>query len=109
MSATGDGIRVDRDGRIVVIGDIDVVSATSIEAALRQAEERAGESSDPIVLDARGVRFIDSSGLRILLAASNRNTRAGRRVVLESPGPTLVRLLEITGTGDMFVIDAGQP
>ncbi|MGD9995355.1 MAG: STAS domain-containing protein [Ilumatobacteraceae bacterium] len=105
MNAPGDGVRVDGDGRVVVVGDIDVVSAPSIEAAIRKTEDRLGDSSRPLVLDAREVRFIDSSGLRILLAASNRNSRAGRRVVLEAPGQTLVRLLEITGTGDMFDID----
>ncbi|MBI5088257.1 MAG: STAS domain-containing protein [Actinobacteria bacterium] len=105
MSEPDDGVSVDDQGRVIVVGDIDVVSAPLIEQAIRQAEDRRGESSRPLVMDVSKVRFIDSSGLRVLLAASSRNLRAGRRVVLESPGATLTRLLEITGTGDMFVVE----
>jgi anti-anti-sigma factor len=107
MSAN-EGVRVDSHGRVVVGGDIDVVSAPSIETALRQAEAKLGESTDAVVLDVSGVRFIDSSGLRILLAASRRNERAGRRVALRSPASSVERLLGITGTAAMFDLEHDQ-
>jgi anti-anti-sigma factor len=104
VSASHDGVRIGPDGRVVVIGDIDVVSAPAIESVIRQAESAAHDGQNQLVIDVESVGFIDSSGLRVLLAASRRNTEAGRRVVLRSPGPTLTRLLDITGTAIMFDI-----
>jgi anti-sigma B factor antagonist len=106
MSASNEGVRVDGQGRVVVGGDIDVVSAPIIEAALRQAEQRLGDAATPLVVDVAGVDFIDSSGLRILLAASRRNGRLGRRLLLLSPGSSVDRLLSITGTTQMFDLEA---
>jgi anti-sigma B factor antagonist len=105
MSASNEGVRIDPQGRVVVGGDIDVVSAASIETALRQAEAQLADATDAVVIDVSGVRFIDSSGLRILLAASRRNERADRRVVLRSPGSSVERLLGITGTAAMFDLE----
>ena len=91
----------------MIVGDIDVVSAPSIESALRRAELSLDDPSAPVVINVGEVRFIDSSGLRILLAASRRNERAGRRVALQSPPTSLERLLGITGTTAMFDFEAG--
>ena len=102
------GVRVDPSGHVVVAGDIDVDSAPSIEAALRQVEARlsgADGSTSSVIIDVGQVGFIDSSGLRALLSASRRNEQANRRVVLRSPGNALKRLLDITGTAMMFDLD----
>ncbi|MCU1359419.1 MAG: anti-sigma-factor antagonist [Ilumatobacteraceae bacterium] len=104
MTASDEGVQVDVDGRVIVVGDIDVVSASTVEASIRQAETGLADGATSVVLDVRQVGFIDSSGLRVLLAASRRNEQAGRRVLLESPGHTLTRLLDITGTAIMFDI-----
>lgn len=104
-----DNVRVDPHGHLVVSGDIDVVSAPAIEAALRQVEAQlegaTGQLAAPLVIDVTDVGFIDSSGLRALLSASRRNEQLGRRVVLRSPGNSLKRLLDITGTALMFDLD----
>jgi anti-anti-sigma factor len=106
MSTSGnEGVRVEPQGRVVIVGDIDVVSAATIESALRQAELSLPDPSSPVVIDVGAVRFIDSSGLRILLAASRRNEMAGRRVALHSPSTSLERLLGITGTTSMFDLE----
>jgi anti-anti-sigma factor len=102
MSASNEAVRVDPQGRVVITGDIDVLSASPIEAVLRQLEEQLGTATAPVVIDVGKVAFIDSSGLRVLLAASRRNGLVGRRVVLMSPGATIDRLLGITGTTQMF-------
>jgi anti-sigma B factor antagonist len=106
---TSDNVRVDAQGYVVVSGDIDVVSAPSIEAALRQVEAQlegaTGQLGATLVIDVTDVGFIDSSGLRALLSASRRNEQLDRRVVLRSPGIALKRLLDITGTATMFDLD----
>ena len=62
-------------------GELDLATAPEAETALRQLEE-----SEPppgrIVLDLRGVRFLDSTGLRVILAADSRARRQGRNVQL---------------------------
>jgi anti-sigma B factor antagonist len=104
-----DHVRVDPQGHVVVSGDIDVVSAPSIEAALRQVEAQLeavpDQPASAVVIDVTDVGFIDSSGLRALLSASRRNEQLDRRVVLRSPGNSLKRLLDITGTATMFDLD----
>jgi anti-anti-sigma factor len=104
VSASREGVRVESHGTVVVSGDIDVVSAPQIETALRQAE-RTLDDSAPVIIDVSAVAFIDSSGLRVLLAASRRSAEAGRRLVLRSPGHAVTRLLSITGTAAMFDLD----
>lgn len=105
MRSPSDGVTIHQDGHVVVVGDIDVVSAPSIEDAIRRAEDPLG-TGRPLVIDVRGVGFIDSSGLRVLLAASRRAAAAGRRVELAGSGSALLRLLDITGTGSMFDLAA---
>lgn len=54
--------------RVVLRGELDVHSQTVAQDALTQA---AGESRD-VVLDLRGLDFIDSSGLKLVLMWSRR-------------------------------------
>lgn len=106
---TSQNVRVDADGQVVISGDIDVVSAPLIDAALLQAEALLDaatvQPTAVLVIDVGGVGFIDSSGLRSLLSASRRNAGVDRRVVLRTPGNSLKRLLDITGTAMMFDLD----
>jgi anti-anti-sigma factor len=93
------------DGTLLVAGDIDMAGGPILEQAtrVREAELTTGGGGD-LVLDLAEVQFIDSSGLRTLLAAARRG--ADRKTVLElrSVGPEILRLFEITGTVDQFKI-----
>ncbi len=101
------GLRITsgHDGAIVVSGDLDAASAASMERALEAAEAGAAHHC-PLVVDLRGVEFMDSSGLRTLVAASLRAGRRGTHVALRNVGPELGRLLEITGLRDQFGLTA---
>ncbi len=88
------------DGVIVVSGDIDIAGSPILEAAIH-AQESAGEL---VTIDLADVYFIDSSGLRCLLAASRRARSTDTKIVLTSVGPEVLRLLEITGTTEQFEI-----
>lgn len=94
-----------RDGTLAVAGDLDASSAATLERALQPFEETGAAAADgdhPVIIDVRGVEFMDSSGLRTLVAASLRAGRRGTRVVLRNASPELARLLEITGLSDQF-------
>jgi anti-anti-sigma factor len=89
----------------VMLGD-DVV-AVAISGEMDMADEsRADLAIDFVIgLEARGALldltrcgFIDMSGLRLLLGASERLLRAGIRVAVAGPGPPGVRrVLDLAG------------
>ena len=72
--ASGDGVATIR-----FVGELDLASAPRAETAL-QGLESAEPAPERIVLDLREVRFLDSTGLRVILAADSRARREGRRV-----------------------------
>ena len=88
---------VRRDGvlRVALTGDLDVTTAAPIEERLIALEE--DDPPDRVVLDLRGLRFIDSTGLSLLINAHSRGRKAGRPVtVISGSGPPR-RILETTG------------
>lgn len=85
-------------GRLLVTGELDVVSGARLERLLLDIDD-AGRI---VLLDLAGVTFVDSTGLRSLLAASRRAQVDGRRLALANPSPVVRRLLDITATSDLF-------
>jgi len=83
----------DRAAVIALSGELDLAGA----AALEQELGRLGaEAANAVVLDLRGVAFMDSSGLRLIALAAQRAEDLGRRLALV-PGPEQVmRVFEIT-------------
>jgi anti-sigma B factor antagonist len=89
------------DGDVIVAhGDIDMASGPLLDAAIQELEGRG-----PVIVDMSDVEFVDSSGLRSLLAASQRARLSDRMVTLRGVGPEVARLLEITGTTELFEIE----
>jgi len=77
----------DGDAATVALnGELDLSTAPEVESALAGAEERG---PDLLVLDLRGLAFMDSTGLRVVLAADGRARRDGRRLEVV-PGPPQV-------------------
>lgn len=91
------------DGTISVSGDIDMSGGPILEELMLRREGMLGVAED-LVVDVEGVQFIDSSGLRSLLAASRRAAGRSARLELRAVGPEIIRLFEITGTLDQFNI-----
>jgi len=99
--------RVELDGRIsidrlpggwTVAGELDASTSPSLAAAFSQLPAGSGQ----VDVDLGAVTFIDSSGLRILIALSDRATAEGRKVVVSGASNPVRRLLEITGLDSMF-------
>ena len=73
-----------------VSGELDLATAPVLEATLE------GVSHEQLVIDLSGCTFLDSAGIRTLVAAARDRSGASRlRIVTADPG--IVRLLEITG------------
>jgi len=96
MSDPTTRLSIDRDGeRLVVIGDIDAHSCPDLAAHLDPLP-----GSGDVRLDVSGVDFMDSSGLRILIAAHQRADEAGRKLLIEGPSKSVRRIIEISGLID---------
>lgn len=77
-------------------GELDLAGATGVEAALA-AIEAAARPADSVVVDLRGLTFIDSTGLRLLIEASNRAQTATYRLRLLRPKHSVFRVCVIAG------------
>ena len=90
-------IRLEESGERVSIeleGELDIATTPSADAELRRVE-RGG--ARVIVLDLRGVTFMDSTGLRLLVSADARARNGEHRLAIVR-GPAVVqRVLALTG------------
>jgi anti-sigma B factor antagonist len=90
-----------RDGTVAVVapsGELDISGATILEAELERLA--ADPELGSVVLDLRGLEFMDSSGLRLVVLADMRAREAGRRFALIRGGETVHRVFEITRMSD---------
>lgn len=74
-------------------GELDLYGAPKLDDALVLAE---GEKWPELVLDLRGLEFMDSSGLRLILRAYARGQTDGRSVRVIHSGGTVGRVLRAT-------------
>jgi anti-sigma B factor antagonist len=97
------GSREGNHFRLSLFGELDIATAGQVDAALVDAERDAPAH---IVLDLRGLTFLDSTGLRSLLGADMRAREEGRRLTLiQGPG-AVRRVFEITGLeGRLEILD----
>jgi anti-anti-sigma factor len=85
--------------RVALRGELDLEHAYTFDEELRRVE---GERPSCLVLDLRGLSFLDSSGLARLLAANRRARRDRRRLLLVRGGTAVQRLMAITAVGQHF-------
>lgn len=85
---------------IALTGDVDLATASIVEAELRRAEE----SQDAIVLDLEQVSFMDSSGIRVIVAADQRLHGRGGTLRIARVPPHVRRLFELAGILDHLEI-----
>ena len=88
---------------LTVSGELDIGSAPVLREALLKL--LGGEETPDLVVDTRGLTFVDSSGLAVLLMGARRWTAESRTLVLRAPSPTLARLLDLTGVRRAFVVE----
>ncbi|MEM1332727.1 MAG: STAS domain-containing protein [Actinomycetota bacterium] len=88
------------DGGICLEGDIDRQTAPDLRTAVAV---HLG-SHDSLRIDMSGVTFIDSSGLRIMLAAQSDAEAAGGSFALVDPSAPVLRLLDLSSLDDQFPI-----
>ena len=77
-----------------ITGEIDLSNATDLSAQLQAAAESDGRG---VILDLRELRYIDSSGIKVLVKAHLDARGAGGQIVLAAATANVQRLLTITG------------
>ena len=89
-----------RDGDTVTLllaGELDIATAGRVEALLTGAE--AGDARQ-IVLDLSGLTFMDSTGVRLVLAAHIRSREDSGRLALVRGPDAVHRVFELSGVAE---------
>src|SRR3954464_1325125 len=94
------------DGRahVTLRGELDLATAPELEQLLNERID----SSQEVIVDLRGLEFMDSSGIRVLVAAHARAGRAGTRVFVVRPEPAtaVAKIVEVAGLdGELNILD----
>lgn len=75
-------------------GELDLAGAPLLERSLLDLERQMPRR---LVIDLGDLRFIDSTGLRLLLAANTRAQERGGELVLRPGDATVQRVFDVTG------------
>jgi len=95
--------RSERDRIVLHLkGELDLASSPVLERAL---EDPALADAPLVVLDLDDLKFVDSTGLRIILLAHERARGRGQEFAITQGSPQVQRLLSITSVAEhMHVI-----
>ena len=85
---------------IEVVGRLDTTSAPALDKAIN---EDIGDAKN-LVLDLKGVQYISSAGLRVLLGAQKKMQKIGSMKVT-NVCEAVMEVLEMTGFADILVIE----
>jgi anti-sigma B factor antagonist len=86
---------------LALSGELDLVSTPALERAMEGQPQRDVEL---IVLDLRGLEFMDSTGLHAVLRIANGAHDGGRRFALVRGPDQVHRLFELTGLVETLTI-----
>lgn len=90
--------------RIELAGELDIATGPELEQAL---EAQLAQAATDLVLDLRGVTFIDSSGLRVVLVASRSASDEGRRLIVVPGDGQVLRVIRLAQVEDRLDLGDG--
>jgi anti-anti-sigma factor len=100
--------RQDPDGgaRVVVqvTGEVDVATSALLADAIARAMELEARERIDLVIDLSDMRFIDASGMSVLVKAAQQARARGGTLVLRSPSPAVRRLLDVLRLGGVLPV-----
>lgn len=85
---------------LTVTGELDLATTPALESEL----EQAGSGPELVILDLRGVTFMDSTGLSLLVKAQRRAQESRRRLAVVKGGAQVQRLLTLTGVAERLTL-----
>jgi anti-sigma B factor antagonist len=91
---------------LAVSGELDLRTSPELEDRLDRVW---ASGADLLILDLRRIEFMDSTGLRVLLAAHQRAHETSRRFALVRGADQVERVLTLTGVRDLLtIVDAPE-
>jgi anti-anti-sigma factor len=86
---------------VTVTGDVDLAAADTLWSVLDEYVRPGAH----VIVDCSRVAFLDSMGLRTLIRAQHKAGAAGASLTLASPSEAVLRVLQLAGVADLFVLD----
>jgi anti-anti-sigma factor len=78
---------------LVLTGELDLAGVSVLQSQFRGI----AHAEDHVIVDMGGLRYIDSSGAKVLLEAQRSLSRRNRRLVLAAVQPLARRVIDIMG------------
>ena len=85
---------------VEITGRLDTITAPELDAEIKQSID----DIDCLVLNFKGVEYISSAGLRVLLATQKSMSKKGKMIVKEV-NDTVMEIFNITGFVDILTIE----
>ncbi len=92
--------------RIALVGELDLSSALTFDEEIRRAEEREPKT---LVIDLSGLKFLDSTGLRLIMSAQARARKRGMRLAIVEGGDAVKRIFRLAGVNRRLDIVSEAP
>lgn len=86
---------------VSVMGEVDMATAPALKQTLLGV---ADDPTEAVIVDLTGCSFLDSKGLRALIAAKAHLESSNRRLALVLSNPSELRILQITHFDELFEI-----
>jgi anti-sigma B factor antagonist len=97
-------VRGDDEGSVVApYGELDMATQGELRAALERATARGA-----VTLDLSGLRFLDTSGLRLILETAEAARREGFALTVLPGIPAVQRLFEVAGVADLVPFPSAE-
>jgi anti-sigma B factor antagonist len=81
----------------IVIAPVGRIDGSTVASFMESVLAAIRNGTLPVVIDMRGVPFMNSAGLRVLLIAQRELARRDQRVSLRAPCPAVDELLRVAG------------
>lgn len=88
---------------ISLVGELDPATAPQLDREIQRLLDDG--LTERVVLDLSGLTFLDSSGLRAFVTARESLTSRGGELALRGPSANTLRLLDITGLGEIITVE----
>lgn len=85
-----------------VTGEVDLSTSEQLTEAVSAAVQASEVEVEVVEVDLAGVSFMDSAGLRVLVAGMKQADAQGVRLVASNPQPQVRKVFELTGLDEVL-------